>query len=304
MGPVYPNYLFFTVQEGKAQRIGDTIPGGDESGTYVSSQPSGFSSFHVSGMTGGSNFSSYSHEGVRGSTTAVADGNFADSPWSQVGIDPSGGTALVRTQKDGSGAWTTAYQRLDKTGAAETGWVTIDTGRHPVGAVGVALSGHVLVLESLDNPNWQARWLARDGTPLTGWFEGITGNSYPSIQFLVDGSLVVRFRTGSYPSGPAPWKFRVEDGKTVVSALPGWLAQRAAQNFYVVRGGRGYATWGSEGQCAGLEVVATSGKSCGCVAVADLGDLSSVGRDGSLIVPEPPANRGTCAYDLYLQLLK
>jgi len=27
-------------------------------------------------------------------------------------------------------------------------------------------------------------------------------------------------------------------------------------------------------------------------------------RDGSLIVPEPPANFGTCTYDLYPQLLK
>ena len=34
------------------------------------------------------------------------------------------------------------------------------------------------------------------------------------------------------------------------------------------------------------------------------GPKSTVGRDGSLIVPHGPENFGTCRFDLYPQLLK
>jgi hypothetical protein len=84
------------------------------------------------------------------------------------------------------------------------------------------------------------------------------------------------------------------------------LATRVAAALYAVRGGRAYASWGGQGgQCGSrLEVLAASGKSCGCLEVPSLSDLSSVGRDGSLIVPRPSAQDSTCQYDLYQQLLK
>jgi hypothetical protein len=65
-------------------------------------------------------------------------------------------------QTDGSGSWTTSYQRLNKAGAAETRLASIDTGKNTIGAFGVALSGHVLLVETLEVPKRQARWLDRD----------------------------------------------------------------------------------------------------------------------------------------------
>jgi hypothetical protein len=76
--------------------------------------------------------------------------------------------------------------------------------------------------------------------------------------------------------------------------------------FSAVRGGRGYASWGASGACPGSLAILADGtaKSCGGVNVPSLNDMSSVGRDGSLMVSEPPANFGTCVWDLYPQLLQ
>jgi hypothetical protein len=86
--------------------------------------------------------------------------------------------------------------------------------------------------------------------------------------------------------------------------LPAWLQSRAGNQLYVVRSGKAYATWGGGGQCGSqLELLATSGKSCGCVNVPGLTRSASVGRDGTLLVPGP-SNIPTCTYDLYPKLLK
>ena len=97
-------------------------------------------------------------------------------------------------------------------------------------------------------------------------------------------------------------KLRIEDAKASTSDLPEWLQQRFVNQFSVVRFGKGYASWGDAGSCPGkLEVLATSGESCGCLGVPSLSRLASIGRDGSLMVPR---HEKTCKYDLYPQLLK
>jgi hypothetical protein len=306
-GPTYPNYLFFTIQDGQAQRVGGTVPGGDESGTYVFSQPSGFSSFHVSGNTGGSSVLSWSHEGVNTSSQAVATGDFASPPSSQIGIDPSGGTALVRTQKEGSDQ-VTSYRRLDKHGAPETDWISLDrsTAATRVGAVGVALSGHAFVLLADGTDRWRGIWVDRSGTVISGWVTGIGGTGLPQLQFLMDGSLALRFRATGSPFAEGPWVMRFEDAKAAIAPVPLWLQDRGGNALFVIRNGAAYASWGSAGECGSkLEVVASaSGKSCGCLDVPNLGATSSVGRDGSLIVPKPEPDANGCQYDLYPQLLK
>jgi len=220
-----------------------------------------------------------------------------DYPFSAIGVDPSGGLAAVRTYKSTS-EWVSEYQRFDKSGAVESSWVRIDSGiaRHQVVAVGVPLSGHALVLAAISYPSsMQGRWLNRDGTPLTDWF-AVAGSQFPEFHFLMDGSLVLRFGRDS------DYIHRFEDGKAAVSPLPAWLQQRSGNQFFVVRGGKGYASWGNEGPCPGkLEVLAaSSGTSCGCVAVPGLLRTSSIGRDGSLIAPP----EGSCQYNLYPQLLQ
>lgn len=303
-GPTYPNYLFFTIQDGKAVNIGDTVPGGDENGTYVYSQPSGFTAFHVSGRDGGSDLDSYSHGGKLTRSQSGVKGTLDFSPSSAIGIDPSGGTGLARQYHTSSG-YVTSYQRLDKTGAPETGEVVIDESRedHWVSAVGVTLSGHALVVAHATSSTWQARWLARDGTPITGWFLINGPGGFPSLQFLMDGGLALGF--GQYFSRGGTYAYRVPDSVPAAEPLPDWLQERAANQFAAIRNGRGYASWGTAGQCSAksVEVLATTGKSCGCVDPPNAKGFN-IGRDGSLIVSEAPINFGTCVFDLYPQLLK
>lgn len=307
-GPRFPNYLFFTIRDGQAQRVGDVVPGSDEGSTAVFSQPSGFSSFHVFGFNNSSRLMSYDHQGTLTGTVPVANAafDFSSTASSGVAIDPAGGTALVRAE-DEAGARVTSYRRLDKSGNPETDWIAIDrsTNRVGVGAVGVALSGNVLVIVADDASHRRARWLARDGSALTDWFGPVAGDGFPELQFLMDGSLALRFRARLFPFPKGPWVARFEDGKTAASPAPDWLAQHGGNALFVIRGGRAYATWGSAGACgSGLEVVAVSGKSCGCLAVPNLRDPASVGRDGSFIVPRPEPSANKCQYDLYPQLLK
>jgi hypothetical protein len=306
----FPEYLFFTVEGGQARAVGDRIVGGDESSTRVFSQPSGFASFQISGMTGGSAVSNFTHDGARSSTQTVVESKFgpvADTPGSRIGIDPSGGTAAVRTVKDERGAWLTSYRRLGKTGVPETDWVPLDSAqaRTGPGAVGVALSGDVLVVLAAGPSAWRANWYRRDGKALTAWFD-FQGSGLPELQFLMDGSLALRFRGPDFPFDEGPWVGRFEDGEAGMSPAPEWLLQRGANALFVVRNGKAYASWGGARQCgANLEVVAAlSGKSCGCLPVPNLGDKASVGRDGSLIVPRPEPSVNKCQYDLYPQLLR
>jgi len=304
-GPVFPAWDFFQVQDGKAVALNKRSFGSDEGGKVVFSQPSGFTTFTISGQTQGSDLSTWSHDGDFLSNVPIArgDGTFSHPPGSAVGIDPSGGTATAKTVFTNDGGWVTSYRRFDKHGVAETGDVQIDSGEHRAGGVGVAFSGHALILSSLGNPNWQARWVARDGSPISGPFE-LQGPEFPAFQFLTDGSLAVGFVNG-FTDAPTNFVYRIEDGESSADPLPDWLARRAANQLYVVRSGKAYATWGRGGQCGGdLEILAaSSGKSCGCVKVPKLSASASVGRDGSLMVPGPAGGRG-CSYDLYPKLLR
>lgn len=306
----FPNYLFFTIQDGKAVQIGDFVPGGDESATYVHSQPSGFTSFELTGLRGASELLNYSHEGKRTSVTPVTGGDFPpNTPSAAAGVDPSGGMAVVRHTHSAAG-WKGTYQRFDKTGVAETPEVTIDNTVREVSNVGVALSGHALVIGRQPSGAWQGRWLARDGAALTDWF-ALDGPAEPNraaaLWFLLDGGVAVGFspyRVNDQAPG-VTWRFAVRDAKAVAEPLPAWLQARASNSYAAVRGGRAYASWGPPGQCAAgdVEVLSTAGKSCGCVN-APHGSGLNIGRDGSLIVANPPSNFGTCRFDLFPQVFK
>ena len=308
-GPTFPAYLFFSIQNGKAVQMGSQVNGGDESGTYVYSQPSGFTVFNRSGETGASSIKSFDHSGTLQSTQIVAPGNFSPTPVSQASVDPSGGTAVAHQTFDtATNTMTTFYRRFDKSGQPETGEVLLDAqGREPQ-AIGVALSGHALVMVLQVPGTWQARWLNRGGAALTDWFTIQSPQPsqllFPVIRWLLDGSVVIGFNQGSQGVTYAnlDYRYQVLDGKTALNAPPAWLQARANDVFYAIRGGRGYAAWSPTGTC--VEALTAAGKSCGCTNVPSLNGQASVGRDGSLMVAEPPANFGTCVWDLYPQLLK
>ena len=188
----------------------------------------------------------------------------------------------------------------DQSQGAETGEVQVATGDGRVRGVGVALSGHALMVLSPDNTNWQARWVARDGTAISKPFT-LQGSGVPKFQFLMDGSLALGFVKVTRDP-PSSFVYRIEDGAEVAGPLPAWLSQRSGNVLFAARQGRAYVTWGGGGQCgADLEVLAApAGKSCGCMKVPQLTHSASVGRDGSLIVP----GQGFCSYDLYPKLLR
>jgi len=305
-------YNFFRTEGAGVAPIGAfTGAGTDAVANEIASQPSGFSQFVVAAFDGRGFVLNWSHDGNLVSSRDVVAGNPSQKPSSAIGVDPSGGTAVVKTFFTDAKGWITTYQRFDKTGVAETQEVQIDSGEHRAGAVGIALSGHALVLTSAGNGSWQARWLARDGSPISGPF-AMQGPANPKFQFLLDGSLALGqtapFQVGQvqdFSAAATRFVSRIEDGAAVAASLPDWLAPRAGNQLYAARSGKAYATWGGGGQCgADLEILAApSGKSCGCVQVANLSATASVGRDGSLIVPRPNGGPG-CSYDLYPKILR
>lgn len=84
------------------------------------------------------------------------------------------------------------------------------------------LAGHVLVLTQdmkASGSNPEGKWLSRDGTVLTEWFE-IPSMPIDGARFLVDGSMVT-----------SHWGWlngQFADLQTTVSPLPEWLAERFA----------------------------------------------------------------------------
>ena len=305
----FPGYAFFTVQNGNAVEIGQHRYGSDAGASFVFSQPSGFTQYS-SGAYERSGLSNYSHEGVFTSGTQLTTMNLnAQGTAAGVGVDPSGGTVAVVSAKRTGPGWDNTFKRFDRYGTLESS-VAIDDAElkqiYTFSSVGIDLAGHALVIANdTAASRTVARWFDHSSAPLTGWFPALAADEF---NFLVDGSLVTRGGPSAMPSaGPSPTNHviaRYPDAQSSAVAPPDWLQARAANRLYVIRKGKGYASWGAGGSCGGaLEVLAASGKSCGCVNVPELSPYSTVGRDGSLIVPaDGPAP--SCHYRLYPQLLK
>ena len=292
--------FFVTIDAGKAVEIGKRSFGPVHGSWRMFSQPSGFTRFELDETTLGTTLRSWSHEGTPSSVTVLSSG-LGDGYLVRVAVAPAGGTAVVRSYKDVGDVWHTVYRRFGKTGQAETGEVSLGMD-HLATQVAVNLAGHVLVLAQgmkASRSNLEGKWVSRDGTALTDWFE-IPWMPIDGAQFLVDGSMVA--------SHWGELNGQFADLQTTVSPLPDWLAERRNNRLAVIRGGKGYGSWGSDSKCgAALEVLTGSGQGCGCIGVPGLSppgvaSLASIGRDGSLIVPRQSDD--ACSYDLYPQLLR
>jgi hypothetical protein len=301
-GPTYPVWFFFSVRDGVATQIGDRVYGSDDAPSWISSQPSGFTFFLDDGSTIRRILSSYDDSGTRVSRRNLTTAPLHTGEYGAVVNDPSGGTAAFSTHDRGDGTFETVYQRFDKSGAAEVEHLVVDTGHLPVYSAAVDLDGNVLGISrsSLSGPQ-EARWFARDGRVLTDWFP--ISAQVRRATFLAEGGLALVEQTQLGTSEYAGM-LRVPD--TVPSPLPGWLAQRSANVYSVVRGGKAYATWGPSGTCGlRVEIVsAASGALCGCLSIPNVWVRTSVGRDGSVIVPQPYQQGEQCAYRLYPKLLR
>jgi len=286
-GPsAFPEYLFFDVSSGQATQLAGHVIGGDESFLDILGRTSGFAATDQFGVTGRLSLQSYGHDGTPGPVTVLDQGAFgAQQPKVSSVIDPAGGTALLVSVADSTGTYSTTYQRFDNAGVQAIAPVAVSL----FGAMGFSSAGHILVV----TPAGTAQWLDRDGNHLTQPFGPFTGTGTPPIAAQADGSVAVLFSPGA---------FRLEDLGTTPAPLPDAIAARAGQSLYAIRAGKAYASWAASAAC--VEVLATSGKSCGCVDVPGLSSESSVGLDGSLIVPLPPAPPVKCQFHLYPKLLK
>lgn len=195
--------------------------------------------------------------------------------------DPSGGFVALRSIPEGAGFTETSWQRFDSSSFATSSILPIASERATtaVAAAGVTISGSTLVETHVSLPSGtvsvERQWIRSDGALLTDPFGFIDSAVDHSYQPLLDGSLLER-------SGNAFTRIW-NDGHTAPSGLPSWLASRSLGSWLApIRGGAGYAMAGT---CGGLEVLSKSGRSCGCMPVSGLSAQSSIGRDGSLIVP-------------------
>ena len=304
----FPGYAFFTVQNGNAVEIGERNYGSDSGQSIFFSQPSGFTKISSNEIFDYRTLTHWTHDGALSKTIALDGRSEFYGSAAAIGVEPAGGTVVVVSRKVAGPGWDNVFTRYDKSGTFESNVPIDDAALKRVSSIGVDLAGHALVLayDTTAGSGTVARWFDHSGGPLTGWFPALPANEF---NFLMDGSLVTRGGSPLTTHGPAPTNHvmvRYQDGQSTPGAPPDWLQARGANRIYVIRNGKGYASWGSGGSCGGaLEVLAVSGKSCGCVSVPGLSAYSSVGRDGSLIVPggsSAPAPQ--CAYALYPQLLK
>lgn len=196
--------------------------------------------------------------------------------------DPSGGFVVVRSLPEGAGFTETIWSRFNAAGLATSSPgvpIASERATTKVAAAAVTIAGSTLVETHVTSPSGavsvERQWVGPDGTTLTGSFAFTDTALDHSYQFLLDGGLLER--TGN--AFTRVWK----DAEMVPSALPSWLASRSFGLWLAsIHEGSGYAMAGT---CSGLEVLAKSGRSCGCMAVPGLSAQASIGRDGSLIVP-------------------
>ena len=276
-GEAFDDYAFVSVRDGKAANLGG-FGSTDEFPSQFFTEPSGFTeTFAAPGRL----IRTFSPSGVEGNVTT-----FGQDDRVVIAPDPSGGfVALVWSADPANSALAQiTWQRFDKSGKAVSVPLTIErlgVDTNLIGA-GVTLAGNTLLelFSTVDGSQaiTSAIWIDKNGAPMTTETVVPTSTLSPSFQFLFGGGLVEGVANGEFSR---VWT----EGAAQPSALPAWLKARSSASLSAIREGAGYAALGT---CAGVEVLAKSGKSCGCLAVPGLNAASSVGRDGSLIVPASP----------------
>jgi hypothetical protein len=298
--------FFVTAKDGKAEQIGTMLAGSNEGFFRMFAQPSGFTLFSTDEGFQDRALSFFSHEGEQLASVQLTNQspNVVNSRV-EVGSDPAGGMAAVRWLSSPSNTVSSTYQRFDSQGHALTDEIDIQTSLHPL-AVGVDLAGNALVITGTNIvEHFEGRWFSRRGKALTGWFAfevafvNPPGGTFMQLEQIASGSLILRH------NGKLVLLFR--DAHERPEPLPAWLADRSRTQLAVLRGGRAHASWGRTGSCGAsrMEMLTSSGHSCGCVTVPNMSLFASVGRDGSVIVTQervpPPAQ---CSVRLFPQLLK
>jgi len=172
--------------------------------------------------------------------------------------------------------------------------------------VGVDNLGRSLVItagSAFGSGSISAQWFERDGTPLTGEFQLLSGfvpaeSTWFETSPLIGGGLMVRRMDWSFTSKSARAQALVVvgSGAASVQPAPDWMVARPDTRLQISRGGRGYAVlpYGAKGVACSqrVEVLAADGASCGArdfpiaAGTCDTHDLT-LGADGTVIQQLP-----------------
>lgn len=308
-GPTFPGVAFFALRDGAYVPGAPPALGSDEGSFTLWGQPSGFLQ-HTDAP--------FSHwlDAFAGDGTLTQHALFSsrtpagEERHSVVATDPVEGAVLLRNH------WTrtdapllqfarSTLQRYGADGLARGEERALATDVR-VRAAAVNAHGELLVVGVAADagpgaPVDRARWLSRDGEPLTAWFTAplpfSTANRVRLLP-LADGSFVL----ASAPAFDDPALFPRAQAR--VEPPPAWLGERPGVELFPIRGGAGYAAARSAECGDALELLTAGGESCGCVSGPGVGPATTVGRDGTLLVPHPPADTARCEYTAYPQLLR
>jgi hypothetical protein len=266
----YPRFTLVNPSGGVNGRVATVAHGG------ILPLPSGFLDWSFMQFRGRNEQQSIDaiDDSGRGSTRSLF---FVYSPREESFVaDPNGGAALAGTihiegQKDQR-----RVMKFDEKAAIlwERDLPTDTT----VFGLGVDLNGRTLVIQdgyAQCSGCILAQWFDRDGTPLTGNFNLLTGFSAgPATWFetapLIDGGLAVRRVDAEQSSQTqgfhSQWLVTVDGGKNTIQAAPDWMKARPDTNLSPARARSAYAVLpnGGFGQpCSqDLELLSKSGNSC------------------------------------------
>lgn len=247
-------------------------------------------------------------------------------PWGYTGPfdawpDGDGGLLIAATGAELDRTVALGLARLDATGALVAGPIRVASTGLPLEAgaflkplaAAVDGSGRILVVWE-DTARWScrgssvtpvlsyaARWFGADGAPRGDPFAVELDDEPRAMLRLGDGSLAlvtsrgwlaVRFAEGKRGTGPVPAPFALRDGRRLFP-IPGGFASVEPPCTHPDRRAR-------------IEVLASSGESCGTIELPPLvtcrntsEDDVVAGPDGTIAQREPPYDLQGCAYRLW-----
>jgi hypothetical protein len=201
----------------------------------------------------------------------------------------------VRNSPLSGASWVTTWQEYDSKGTPTGLELQIGTGEAAVETVGFLPSGDALVIEQpVSGTARMAIWV-NHGQLLSGWFK--VSDKKTSTSALSGNAMLLRGDDG-VPIGVAA------DSIAQLSPVPAWIAARpAAGGPFLFHSEGAYAMFATP-HCPQMEVLTTSGVSCGCASVSGASKISNVGRDGTIIAPSGAASGGTCHFTVYPHTLR
>jgi hypothetical protein len=227
-------------------------------------------------------------------------------------------TAFVRSSEDRSSGFT--VQILTEAGISEAPDIALSDSAGVLGPVvllwdsvgNVLVTGREVAPDRFDSTpeRWAVWWIGQDHTAtprfdLFGSRLDDAGVVLSSLVALSDGRIGVQVYDPT--ADQLEWRWTVSR-RAGVQSVPCWLMSRPASRLQWIRGGRGYLASESSFQRSGIEILTTTGESCGPLSMlcpdceTEFIFSTQVGLDGTLTFPADPnteVDAGTCGIHWY-----